>query len=201
MPPRKKPGKPSDFQGQRVEFLLAFYPMYADASKRGKTRTIWKDFFVSYWSRFPWRLPLTQDPDPTDYALPPENEEEEAAKAKIMPELEGKIKSWLGRQGKVVGMKGNPWTEWLTRFRTPAGLPPKKLADYQFYMQHKDHKSKVAEAFKARCAGVPASEHLRLRGEVARELLAGEPQELREAMKAGADAEHAALMEKHARCA
>jgi hypothetical protein len=88
---KKKPGKPSDFQGERAIFLEEFYPIYADASKRGKTRTIWKDFFVTYWQKFPWRLPLTQDPapdDPTDYALRPQNEVELDQKAKLVPEME-----------------------------------------------------------------------------------------------------------------
>jgi hypothetical protein len=88
---KKKPGKPSDFQGERAKFLEEFYPTYADASKRGKTRNIWKNFFISYWQKFPWRLPLTQDPDPnnaTDYALRPQNEEELDGKAKLVPEME-----------------------------------------------------------------------------------------------------------------
>ncbi|KAJ7796847.1 hypothetical protein B0H14DRAFT_3494349 [Mycena olivaceomarginata] len=80
MPAKKKPGKPSDFQGERAKLLQEFYPTYADASKRGKTRLIWVSFFKKYWEMFPWRLPLTQDPDPnnpTDYALKPQNPEEE----------------------------------------------------------------------------------------------------------------------------
>jgi hypothetical protein len=64
---KKKPGKPSLFQGKRGELLLnTFYPKYADASKRGKTRQIWPKIFVEYWAAFPWRLPLTKDPDPND---------------------------------------------------------------------------------------------------------------------------------------
>jgi hypothetical protein len=91
MASKKKPGKPSDFQGERAKFLEEFYPTYAEASKRGKTRTIWKDFFVSYWQTFPWRLPLAQDPDPSDamdYALRPQNDEELDRKAKLVPEME-----------------------------------------------------------------------------------------------------------------
>jgi hypothetical protein len=91
MAPKKKPGKPSDFVGKRAEFLNTFYPTYEDASNRGATRPIWKKFFRSYWAEFPWRLPLTQDPDPNDpadYALDPQNTEETAEKAKVMPKIE-----------------------------------------------------------------------------------------------------------------
>ncbi|KAJ7718106.1 hypothetical protein B0H14DRAFT_3521809 [Mycena olivaceomarginata] len=88
---KKKPGKPSDFQGEHAKFLEEFYPTYADASKRGKTHNIWKNFFISYWQKFPWRLPLMRDPDPndaTDYALRPQNKEELDRKVKLVPEME-----------------------------------------------------------------------------------------------------------------
>lgn len=91
MSTKKKPGKAGRFQGEHAKFLEEFYPTYADASERGKTRGIWKECFKGYWQRFPWRLALTQDPDPndtTDYALMSQNAEEEAEKAWIMPETE-----------------------------------------------------------------------------------------------------------------
>jgi hypothetical protein len=92
MPAKKKPSKPSDFQGERAKLLQEFYPTYTDASKHGKTRLIWVSFFKKYWEMFPWRLPLTQDPDrnnPTDYALKPQNPEEEDQKANTLREIEG----------------------------------------------------------------------------------------------------------------
>ena len=102
MSTKKKPGKPSDFQGKRAEFLLAFYATaYADASKRGKKRGIWDAFFKSYWAAFPWRLPLTQDPDPedpVDYARAPANADEESQKNKIIAETEKVSRRQLRRQ-------------------------------------------------------------------------------------------------------
>lgn len=94
-------------------------------------------------------------------------------------------------------MKENPWAEWLTRFRTPAGPAPRKLAPYQFYMAHKDHKEKVTTVFEVDKVGVPVSQHLNLRGKIARTLLEAEPEELQKEMKEGAEAEHAEMMEKH----
>lgn len=88
---KKKTGKPSDFQGQREELLQEWVLTYSNASKLGKTRGIWKSLFRAYWDKFPWRLPLRQDPDPndpTDYALKPQTTEEEAEYAKLVPEIE-----------------------------------------------------------------------------------------------------------------
>src|SRR4051812_42845064 len=88
---KKKTGKPSNFQGQREELLHEWVPTYSNASKLGKTRGIWNPLFRAYWDKFPWRLPLQQDPDPndpTDYALKPQTAEEEAQYAKLVPEVE-----------------------------------------------------------------------------------------------------------------
>jgi hypothetical protein len=103
---------------------------------------------------------------------------------------------FLGRQNKASGLKENPWAGWLTRFRTPNGLPLKKLADYQYYMQHHDFKSKVVDVFKERSVGVRAAEHLKLRAQIAKELLLAEPQEVQTMMKAEAEEEHAAQLRK-----
>ncbi|KAJ7752154.1 hypothetical protein B0H16DRAFT_1839373 [Mycena metata] len=197
---KKKTGNPSDFQGLRGEFLREFYPTYANASLRGKTHHIWTDFFIKYWVKFPWRLHLKQDPDPedtTDYASAPQTDKEHTGKQQIMASTESKIKSWLGRQASAAGMKGNPWAEWLKRLHAPQGNAPKKLASNQAYMQHTDFKAKVAEMFDERKAGVSAKQLLNVRATVARELLAAEPQAVCTRMREEADAEHAAVIEKH----
>jgi hypothetical protein len=87
----KPKGPASSFQGERAKFLQAFYPTYADASKKGKTRGIWATFFVEYWAKFPWRLPLKQDPDPddpTDYSRKPETLEEITAHTTVIAATE-----------------------------------------------------------------------------------------------------------------
>ncbi|KAK7053872.1 hypothetical protein R3P38DRAFT_3305269 [Favolaschia claudopus] len=197
---KKKPGKPSDFQGKHLEFLLTFYPTYADASQRGKTRGIWTEFFKSYWAAFPWRLPLTQDPnanDPTDYALKPQNPDEEALQTTTISSTEQKIKLWLGRQSKAASMKENPWGEWLRRFRTPSTSAPKRLADYQYYMQQKPYKDLITAEFETRKVDVPGTQLMNLRATIARELLAKEPQEVRDEIHQGAVDEHAELLARH----
>jgi hypothetical protein len=89
------------------------------------------------------------------------------------------------------------WGEFLKRFRTPTGPAPKKLADYQYYMQHEDFKQKITAEFDTRKDGVPAKEHLNLRATIARELFAAEPQEIRMQIKEEATAEHASLIDKN----
>jgi hypothetical protein len=87
----KKRGPRSDFQGKHADFLLKFYPKYVNASKRGKTRTIWTDCFRDYWTAFPWRLPLKQDPnpdDPTDYSRMPETLTEQTEKENTIRTIE-----------------------------------------------------------------------------------------------------------------
>lgn len=106
------------------------------------------------------------------------------------------MKAWFGRQGKAASTKANPWSPWLTRFRTPKAPPPKRLADFQYYMQHTDFKAKVVSLVDARRAGVNAKELLKLRSVVARELLAGESDTTRARIKGEADSEHAVLMAK-----
>ncbi|KAJ7302567.1 hypothetical protein DFH08DRAFT_826453 [Mycena albidolilacea] len=86
-----KTGKLSDFQGQQEEVLQGWVLTYSNASKLGKTRGVWKPLFHAYWDKFPWQLPLKQDPDandPNDYALKPQTTEEEAKYAKLIPEIE-----------------------------------------------------------------------------------------------------------------
>jgi hypothetical protein len=108
-----------------------------------------------------------------------------------------KIKLWLGRQGKKEGMKDNVWGTWLTRFRTPVTAAPKRLADFQFYMQHEDFKRKVTDMFDKRKGALPVKQHMKLRTEITRELLAGEPQEVWNRIKEEAEEEHKSQSDKH----
>ncbi|KAF7378028.1 hypothetical protein MSAN_00226700 [Mycena sanguinolenta] len=64
--------------------------------------------------------------------------------------------------------------------------PHRKLADYQYYMQHEDFK-----------VGVAGRDQLNLRTKIARRLLLSEPQEFQQRMKEGAAEEQAAQMAKH----
>jgi hypothetical protein len=84
--PPKKRGQPTDFKGQRLDFLTSRIPDYVEAVKKkgtseGKTKglsTFWASFFDDYWKRFPWELPFDVDPDPNAPPLPPPQTAEEA---------------------------------------------------------------------------------------------------------------------------
>jgi hypothetical protein len=214
---KKKRGKPSDIKGARHEFLQGHLDGYNTASAKKKTRQFWTKVFVPYWAAFPWRLPLDQDSDranPFDYALAPRTPAEEEEKRKVIAETEAvsrvkdifgndvltteqKLKLWFCRQAKGGGGKDNPWAAWLKRLRTPTTAAPKRLSDWQFYMQHDDFKDRVTAAYEIRKEGVAEKDLLNKRGEVARELLAAEPQEVRNRILREIEEEHAALREKH----
>jgi hypothetical protein len=108
-----------------------------------------------------------------------------------------KIKGWLGWQkGKVV--KPNPWTDWLKRLRAPTAAAPRKLADYQYYMQHPDYKDQISAIFEERKVAVTdKKKHISLQVEIACEMFAAEPEEVHQRIAKGATAEHAALLAKH----
>ncbi|KAJ7608100.1 hypothetical protein DFH06DRAFT_1347134 [Mycena polygramma] len=195
---RKKKGPAGHFVGEN--FLREHLPTYIDASRRGKTRAIWTPLFSQYWTQFPWCLPLKQDPDSTDltdYSKAPENEAEKEQKETIISTTETKIGHWMGRQGKKETLRGNPWSGWLTRFRTPTTLPPKRPGDWQHYMQQEEFKEMIEVEYKKRKPDVHKGQLLNLRGIVAREFFAKESVEVQERMKEENDTAQAALMEKH----
>jgi hypothetical protein len=77
------------------------------------------------------------------------------------------------------------------------GAPPKKLADYQHYMQHEHYKAGVVAVYNERTEGVKVGDRLALRVRIAKELLAAEPQDVQMKMKEEAQAEHTAMLDKH----
>jgi hypothetical protein len=93
-------------------------------------------------------------------------------------------------------VKNNPWAEWLTHFRTPAGPALKKRSDFHHYMRLDQYKEKVVEWFEAKKGNAPAAEHMNLHAQAARELLALETPEVQQQMKAEAEALHTAALNK-----
>lgn len=59
----KKRGTQSAFQGKRAEFLEGWAERYREDSRTKKTPDLWRALFPQYWHNFPWRLPLSQDPE------------------------------------------------------------------------------------------------------------------------------------------
>ncbi|KAJ7026241.1 hypothetical protein C8F04DRAFT_1190785 [Mycena alexandri] len=205
--PPKKRGSPSDFKGKRLEFMLERLPAYIQASKNNKikaqkkdhrTQTFFITFFSEYWRRFPWTLPF--DDEPADGPPEPEDpadaeaaftalglnltDEEVAKKSAIQSSMDEKIKRWFSRQRPgAIGIQGNPFFEHLAEMRRQDQEgPPKRLADFQFYMRHEDYKDAVVERLEEERGDNPR-EWLALRCKIAQELLAAEPEEIRKQIK------------------
>jgi hypothetical protein len=82
-----------------------------------------------------------------------------------------------------MGLTSNPYAPWLARLRRPDRKAPKRLADYQFYMQHADFKAKVEQKFAEECWNVPRADHLAQRCEIARGLFALESREVKDRIR------------------
>ncbi|KAF7337192.1 hypothetical protein MSAN_02271400 [Mycena sanguinolenta] len=179
-------------------------PGYTDASKKNDTRNFWPGLFYDYWRLFPWRMPLTEDPPPGCEPPPEDAEaafkaldcdltpEEEALKTKIQTETKQKIKHWFNRQRPGhMGIQGNPFFHQLKQMRQKNDEPaPKRLADYQYYLQHPDHKDAVEARFQEECGDEPRKKHLALRCKLAREMLAAETEDVRTRLKEECEKAH-----------
>ncbi|KAK7029748.1 hypothetical protein R3P38DRAFT_3188608 [Favolaschia claudopus] len=75
--------------------------------------------------------------------------------------------------------------------------PPKKSLDFQFYMHHKEFKNNVTNTFLERHSDKHRDNHMALRCEIARKLLAQELTEVWEQLKDEAAEAHAVAMAKY----
>lgn len=98
-----------------------------------------------------------------------------------------------------MGIHANPYFQYLAQeMRTREHhTAPKRQTDYQFYMRHLDFKDQVAERFEADHAHEPRKQHLSLRCQLAREMLAEEPEEVRERVHKECDEAHAREMKEY----
>ncbi|KAJ7027249.1 hypothetical protein C8F04DRAFT_1189686 [Mycena alexandri] len=194
--PKQKPGNKGDFHGRRETFLTSQLPEYFQKSKQRKTREFWPQLFKVYMELFSWRLELNEDPDPEDGLLREAlSLEEMDLKAEKIKQVKAKIKTWFNHQRSAAGLARNPFAEWLTRLRRPNEPCPKRISDYQYYMQHNDFKDKVAEEFKAKYPDVVREEALAARCKVARALFEQESEEVKARMREEAGKEHESLVE------
>ncbi|KAJ7174316.1 hypothetical protein C8R46DRAFT_1214526 [Mycena filopes] len=195
--------------GLLVEAMSAFariagdvvnLPAYMEASKAGKTRAWWPGLFSEYWRLFHWRLPL--DEELGDDAMVVVNEveeltaEEEKSKTAVQTRIKSKIKTWYNHHRNAMGMTSNLYTPWLARLRCPDGASPKRVTDYQFYMQHEEFKAAVEEEFQLRHAHEPRRQHLSLRCQVAREFFERESEEVKKRIRLEAQLEHEDQLEQ-----
>jgi hypothetical protein len=91
-----------------------------------------------------------------------------------------------------MGIYGNPFFTYLGQMRHQEDeAPPKRQTDFHFYLRHPDYKDAVADRFEELYSDAPRSQHIALRCKVAREMLAAEPEEVRERLKMECDNAHA----------
>jgi hypothetical protein len=74
---------------------------------------------------------------------------------------------------------------------------PKRIADYQFYMQHPEFKGGVMEEFKAKHSGTPKSERLKVQCEIARTKFEAETEEVKTRIREEATAERDTVLAAH----
>ncbi|KAJ7030893.1 hypothetical protein C8F04DRAFT_1263384 [Mycena alexandri] len=201
--PPKKRGNCSDIVGRRAEHLLAEVDGYCAASTAGATRTWYPEFFQRYWSAFPWNIPLTEDPTEATLAATPADAslttEEKAKKKKIVEETEAKIKRWLNYQRAHAGNGVNPWSRWLAaELKSPEDeRRPRRLLDYQVYMQDEEKNAAVNAALAERYPEkVGASDSIKWHAMIARELLAAEPEEVKDEFRLKGEEEYEEAMEE-----
>ncbi|KAJ7601428.1 hypothetical protein DFH06DRAFT_1154134 [Mycena polygramma] len=190
--PKQKPGNKGDFHGQRLAFLKEQLDGYLEASRNGKTRKFWPPFFEKYWDKFSWRLKLDEEPEEgaTSTAMEVLSKEEFEQKAKVQLATKIKLKTWYNHHRNALGMASNPFTPWLSRLRRPDESCPKRTTDYQYYMQHKDHKEAVDLEFRTKHWDAPREKQLSLRCKVARDMFALESNDVRDRIRQEAQEEH-----------
>ncbi|KAJ7715643.1 hypothetical protein B0H16DRAFT_1805044 [Mycena metata] len=202
---RKRRGNQGDFHGQREEFLRKNLQAYMDASEAGTTRDFWPDLFFAWWKKFPWWLSLKEEPtedmelEGRQTADKDMTEAQKAEKRDALDKMEKKIKAWFNYQrGLTGGSTKNPWALLLKELRRLGETPaPKRLADFQCYMQQPDHREKIQKLFVERHPDkVNTRGHINERAGIARELLAQEDAEVQKAITTLADAEHELAMKE-----
>ncbi|KAJ7024472.1 hypothetical protein C8F04DRAFT_1239615 [Mycena alexandri] len=193
----KKRGNPGDFHGKREEFLREHLEEYIAASEARGTRTFWPTLFGKWWALFPWTLPIEKDStDGIELDTRPDtalSDDERAQKRAVLDAMETKIKSWYNYQrAHHGGGAKNPWAPLLKELRDNVNAPaPKRLADFQCYMQRPEYKEEIQRLFEERHPDkIRGRGTINERAAIARELLAAESVEVKKKIHELADAEH-----------
>ncbi|KAJ6450444.1 hypothetical protein C8R47DRAFT_1230259 [Mycena vitilis] len=186
--PRKR-GNQGDIHGKREEFLMSRLEEYRAKSAKKQTQAWWPDVFRAYWASFPWRLSLSQEPG-TNEEIPDDkdlSDAEKVAKAKILDDTEAKIKRWFSYRRAPTGGASNPFAKFLRQLRSDE-RQPKRLPDWQVYMQDEEKNdavnAKFAEDFPEL---VGAKNTINIRAQIARKLLAVESDEVKEVFRKRGD--------------
>jgi hypothetical protein len=96
-----------------------------------------------------------------------------------------------------MGIQGNPFFEHLAQLRRRGQTsPPKRMSDYQYYMQHKEFKDAIRERFEDEFEeGESTARQIDARCRIAKEMLEDEPQDVRDRITRECDEAHARDLE------
>jgi hypothetical protein len=95
-----------------------------------------------------------------------------------------------------MGIQGNPYFGFLSKLRHhDDSIAPRRPSDFQFYMRHDEYKDAVMQQYIERYSDQPKEKQLALRCKVAIEMLAEEPDEVKERLVAECDTAHAEDLE------
>jgi hypothetical protein len=86
----------------------------------------------------------------------------------------------------------------LKQLRQPDLATHKRPTDFHFYMTHDDFKHKVAAVYNKKHADTPKKQQLAVKCQIARELLAAEPDDVKQKLAEELEAAHQESLEAHA---
>ncbi|KAH9890403.1 hypothetical protein C8Q73DRAFT_613013, partial [Cubamyces lactineus] len=186
-----KPGHPGSFSEGRLALFEEYQSDFNKLTKmaRNSQNQFWASFFNVYWARFPYTVPLKEEPSPSTLLVPDESvftDEQRAQKGKTLKATVKAIKRHFRYVRDRLEDRSNPWADFLAELKSNRALPPtpsRQLAPWQLYMSKK--KDDVDRLTAERCLAedTPESLVLAVRSDVARELLAKETAEYRKALQ------------------
>ncbi|KAI0323655.1 hypothetical protein GY45DRAFT_1219394, partial [Cubamyces sp. BRFM 1775] len=186
-----KPGHPGSFSEGRLALFEEYQSDFNKLTKmaRNSQNQFWASFFNVYWARFPYTVPLKEEPSPSTLLVPDEStftDEQRAQKGKTLKATVKAIKRHFRYIRDRLEDRSNPWADFLAELKSKHALPPapsRQLAPWQLYMSKK--KDDVDRLTVERCLAedTPESLVLAVRSDVACKLLAKETAEYRKALQ------------------
>ncbi|KAL1698449.1 hypothetical protein EV121DRAFT_297180 [Schizophyllum commune] len=171
-------GRKSIFSEDQRGYLNPFVEGYKKPGKgpgRGKGEDFWNELFPGFFERWP----------PSD---------EEARE-----NIRAQIKSYLARQATLVNKK-TIWQKHARRILASKKSSPKRWTNntlYKFYLSMDAHKPKIDERALELHGDDPPSQILATKLRVAKEFWKDEPEEVREEVRAAANAAYEARLARH----
>ncbi|KAJ7022502.1 hypothetical protein C8F04DRAFT_1272617 [Mycena alexandri] len=183
----KRRGNQGDYHGTRLDFLQDNLDIYRERSGKKTVTSWWPELFDGWWAKFCWRWPLDFEPGPEDVPDATEDDdlspEDREAKAKAITDTEV-VKNQTGfsyrlhKNGAL--SKGNPFGKWIKQIQGGDLRRPKRLQDWQVYMQDEEKNRVINTLFREREPTLAKERNtIEYRAQIARELWEDEPEEVK----------------------